>query len=141
MNAKAGYPTGLYLVIKRALEGRVTPLTFLLILGFFSSLVLLYISLHVYFFNISNDIHASSERVEALMDSNVRLMAAYNELAAPGRIIPMAQQLGMRAGASEEVHRLAVRLDAKAIAEERSWAQASIEDVLEFNPINRLRTR
>lgn len=141
MGANTGYSWRLYLMIKRALEGRVTPLTFLLILGFFSSLVLLYISLHVYFFNISNTIVASSERVDALMDANVRLMASYNELTAPGRIIPLAQALGMRAGASEEVQRLALRLDAKSIAEEYSWAQASTGNMLEFIPLNKLSTR
>jgi len=137
MNANTGCPSGLYLVVKRALEGRVTPLTFLLILGFFSSLVLLYISLHVYFFNISNDIVASGERVDALMDANVRLMAVYNELASPGRIIPMAQGLGLRAGSTDEVRRLALRFDAKSVHGEPSWAQAKMENLLEFIPFNK----
>jgi hypothetical protein len=137
MNANAGYPSGLEAIFKRALEGRITPLTFLLILGFFSSLVLLYISLHVYFFNISGDIVASSERVDALMDANVRLMAVYNELAAPGRIIPLAQGLGMRAGATDEVQRLALRYDSKSLRGEPSWAQANIENLLEFGVLQR----
>jgi hypothetical protein len=141
MNANTGYPSGLYTIVKRALQGRITPLTFLLILGFFSSLVLLYISLHVYFFNISNDIAASSERVDALMDTNVRLMAVYNDLAAPGRIIPMAQGLGLRAGATDEVRRLALRFDAKSVHGEPSWAQAKIENLLEFTPFNKPGTR
>jgi hypothetical protein len=141
MNANTGYPSGLYTIVKRALQGRITPLTFLLILGFFSSLVLLYISLHVYFFNISNDIVASSERVDALMDTNVRLMAVYNDLAAPGRIIPMAQGLGLRAGATDEVRRLALRFDAKSVHGEPSWAQAKIENLLEFTPFNKPGTR
>jgi len=141
MNANTGYPSGLFLVVKRALEGRVTPLTFLLILGFFSSLVLLYISLHVYFFNISNDIVASGERVDALMDANVRLVAVYNELASPGRIIPMAQGFGLRAGSTDEVRRLALRLDAKSVHGEPSWAQAKIENLLEFTPFNKPGTR
>jgi len=141
MNANTGYPSGLYTIVKRALQGRITPLTFLLILGFFSSLVLLYISLHVYFFNISNDIAASSKRVDALRDTNVRLMAAYNELSAPGRIIPMAQGLGLRAGATDEVRRLALRFDAKSVHGEPSWAQAKIENLLEFTPFNKPGTR
>lgn len=141
MNANTGYPSGLYLIVKRALEGRITPLTFLLILGFFSSLVLLYISLHVYFFNISNDIVASAERVDALMDTNVRLMASYNDLASPSRIIPMAQELGLRAGATDEVRRLALRIDAKSVEGEPSWAQAKMESLLEFTSFNRPGTR
>jgi hypothetical protein len=124
MSTNTGYSFGMYPFIKRALEGRVTPLTFLLILGFFSSLVLLYISLHVYFFNISNEIVTNRERLDILMDANVRLMAVYNDLSSPGRIIPMAQGLGMRAGASEEVRRLALRRDAKSGSEELSWAEA-----------------
>jgi hypothetical protein len=141
MSTNTGYPSGPYTIFKRALEGRVTPLTFLLILGFFSSLVLLYISLHVYFFNISNDIVASSERVDGLMDTNVRLMAVYNELAAPARIIPMAQALGMRAGSTDEVRRLALRFDAKSVHGEPSWAQANIENLLEFTTFDKPGTR
>jgi hypothetical protein len=141
MNANASYPSGLYAFVKRALEGRVTPLSFLLILGFFSTLVLLYISLHVYFFNMSNTIVASSERVDALIDANVRLMAAYNELAAPARIIPMAQRLGMRAGSVDEVRRLALRLDGKSAQGEPSWAQANMGNLLGFGPLNQPGTK
>ena len=137
MHANAGSFSGLCAIVRRAIEGRLTPLSFLLIVGFFSTLVLLYISLHVYFFNISNDIAASSERADALMDANVRLMAVYNGLAAPGRIIPLAQGLGMRAGSTDEVRRLALRFDAKSAHGEPSWAQAKIENLLEFTPVNR----
>jgi len=137
MHVNTGSLSGLCAIVRRALEGRLTPLSFLLIVGFFSTLVLLYISLHVYFFNISNDIAASSERVDALMDANVRLMAVYNGLAAPGRIIPLALELGMRAGSIDEVQRLALRFDAKSAHGEPSWAQAKIENLLEFNPVNR----
>ena len=136
MSSNSGYSSGFYLLVKRALEGRITPLTFLLILGFFSTLVLLYISLHVYWFNISNDIAASSKRVDALMDANVRLMASYNVLSSPGRIIPMARDLGMRAGSTEEVSRLALRIDARAAGEEPSWAQLTMEGLLELTPFH-----
>jgi hypothetical protein len=141
MNTNNGESSGFYLLVKRALEGRITPLTFLLILGFFSTLVLLYISLHVYFFNISNEISASSERVDTLMDANVRLMASYNVLAAPGRIIPMARDLGMRAGATEEVRRLALRIDAGSDQEEPSWAQLTMDNLLEMAPFHRPGTK
>ncbi len=141
MNTNSGDSSGFHLIVKRALEGRVTPLTFLLILGFFSTLVLLYISLHVYFFNISNDIAASSERVDALMDANVRLMASYNVLASPGRIIPMARDLGLRAGATEEVQRLALRIDASSDREEPSWAQLKMDELLELAPFQKPGTK
>ena len=139
MNANTSNSSGMYLFIKRALEGRLTPLTFLLILGFFSSLVLLYISLHVYFFNMSKEMVASGERLDVLMDANVRLMAVYNDLSSPGRIIPMARELGMRAGASEEVRRLALRRDAKWIAEEPSWAQSTLGGGLGLYPATKAR--
>jgi len=124
MNQRADCPSGVYLFIKRALEGRMTPLTILLVVGFFSSLILLYISLGVYFFNMSNDIVASHERLDVLRDANVRLTAVYNDLAAPGRIIPMAQGFGMRAGSSGEVQRLALERGAAKGIEEFSWADA-----------------
>ncbi|MCK4237407.1 MAG: hypothetical protein KAX38_09840 [Candidatus Krumholzibacteria bacterium] len=102
------YLSGISLIVKRALQGRVSPLNFLLILGFFSSLVLLYISLHVQFFTISSDISEGSERRELLMDQNVRLTAVHNELTSPDRIIPIAKQFGMRAGSPDEIRRLAL---------------------------------
>lgn len=135
MNTNSGY-SGFSLVLKRALEGRISPVTFLLILGFFSTLVLLYISLHVYLFNVSNEIAASSERVDALMDANVRLMASYNVLASPGRIIPMARDLGMRAGSIDEVHRLALRIDAESVDGEPSWARLTMDNLMELAPFN-----
>jgi hypothetical protein len=141
MSTNGGYSSGFYLLVKRALEGRVTPLTFLLILGFFSTLVLLYISLHVYFFNISNEISASSERVDALMDANVRLMSSYNVLASPGRIIPMARGLGMRAGMTEEVQRLALHIDAGSDQREPSWAQLTMNNLLELAPFHKPGTK
>jgi cell division protein FtsL len=125
MNANNDHTSGLYPYVRRALEGRVTPLMFLIILGFFSSLVLLYISLNVHFFNMSNEIVASRERLDVLTNANVRLMAVYNELSAPGRIIPMAKGLGMRAGASEEMRRVALHRDAQAAFEEFSMAEAA----------------
>jgi hypothetical protein len=140
MNTNSGY-SGLSLLLKRALEGRISPVTFLLVLGFFSTLVLLYISLHVYLFNISTEIAASSERVDALMDANVRLMASYNVLASPGRIIPMARDLGMRAGSIDEVHRLALRIDAESVDGEPSWAQLATDNLLELTPFDKPGTK
>ena len=125
MSERAGFTPGMSLIIKRALEGRISPLSFLLILGFFSSLVLLYISLHVHFFTISQDISKDSERLGALMDSNVRLMARYNELISADRIIPMVEELGFRAGTPDEMKRLALYEDKKLRKKKyHEWAQA-----------------
>jgi len=140
MNANTGCSSGLNLIIKRALEGRITPLLFLLVLGFFSSLALLYISLHVYFFNLSNDIATSSDHVDALMETNVRLMASYNELTAPARIIPMALELGMRPGTAENTQRLVLLIDGESIKDEYRWASTATEDMLEFTSFNKTRT-
>ena len=124
----------MYLFVKRALEGRISPVSFLLILGCLSSLVLLYISLQVHFYNVSNEIVASREKLDYLMDRNVRLTARYNELASPGRIIPMAQELGMRAGSSEEVHRLALHKDGSLGDQAPAWAEARIDDIHTVSP-------
>jgi len=114
------------LIIKRALEGRISPLSFMLILGFFSSLVLLYISLHVYFFSISQDISKDSERLGALMDSNVRLMAKYNELISADRIIPLVEKRGFRACTPDEMERVALYEDKKLKKKiYQEWAQAA----------------
>jgi hypothetical protein len=120
----------LHLFMHRILEGRISPLEFIALIGSFSTLVLLYISLHVCFFNLSTDIAAQSDRAEALMEHSVRLTAQYNELAAPGRIIPLAREYGMRPGEHEEVDRLAVRGDGSS-AGERSWAEATVEGTFE----------
>ena len=134
MNADTGYPSGLDVIFRRALEGRMSPLTFLLVLGFFSSLVLLYISLNVYFFNISTEIVANRERLDFLMDQNVRLTAQYNDLVSPGRIIPMAKLLGMRAGSSEEVHRLALNRDGAPTEQKPAWAEARVDEPSAVSP-------
>lgn len=130
MSANENGRSGLYGFSKRVLEGRISPLQFIVLLGSFSTLVLLYISLHVCFFNISNDIAAANERIEGLMERNVRLVSRYNELAAPSRIIPLARDLGMRPGSHEDVERLAVkggRGDG-----DPSWAEADTDRLLEF---------
>lgn len=119
---------------RRVLEGRVSPLQFLIIVGAFATLLLLYISLHVCFFNLSTELEAASIHRDALTDRNARLIEAYNELAAPARIIPLARELGMRAGAYDEIERYA--LDEEALrGGEPSWAQASLEKILEWAPL------
>ncbi|RJR29426.1 MAG: hypothetical protein C4574_03555 [Candidatus Latescibacterota bacterium] len=133
MSPRENGRSGIYGFAKRVLEGRVSPLQFIVLLGSFSTLVLLYISLHVCFFNVSTEIADESERLEALMERNVRLMSRYNELAAPARIIPLARGLGMRPGSNDDVERLAVSGDPKAYGEP-SWAEAGIDRLLEFVP-------
>jgi hypothetical protein len=134
MEPSSQYSSRTYLFMKRALEGKMSPVSFLLVLGFFSSLVLLYISLNVYFFNISTEIVANRDRLDYLMDQNVRLTAQYNELVSPGRIIPMAKLLGMRAGASEEVHRLAFNGEGAPAEQKPAWAQARLDETSAISP-------
>lgn len=94
-------------IIKKVLEGRISPLNFLIILGFLSSLVLLYVSLHVHFLNVSRDIRDCRERLLILRDQKARLTTRYNEMISPDRIIPAAKQLGLRPGAPGEITRFA----------------------------------
>jgi hypothetical protein len=75
------------------------------------------------------------------MNANGRLMASYNVLASPGRIIPMARDLGMRAGATEEVRRLALHIDAGSDQEEPSWARLTMDDLLEMAPFHKPGTK
>ncbi|MBN1884975.1 MAG: hypothetical protein JW876_05580 [Candidatus Krumholzibacteriota bacterium] len=95
-------------IVRQALHGRLSSLNFLLLLGFFSTIVLLYISLHVHFFSISQQIADSTDRLEMLRGRNVVLTASYNDLVSPERIIPIATGYGMRAGSPGEMTRLAL---------------------------------
>ena len=133
MNSHESGQSGLCRFVKRVLEGRISPLQCIVLLGSFSTLVLLYISLHVCFFNVSNEISAENERVEALLERNVRLMTQYNDLVAPGLIIPLARELGMRPGTIDEVQRFAVR-GGRAGESEHAWAEAERDRLLKFAP-------
>ena len=123
MNTGNAYSYGLSLIIKRTLEGRVGPLNFILLLGFISSLMLLYISLHFYFYSISEQIEKGLEREKALMNENVRLVRMYNELSSPERVIPLAGKLGMRASRPSEVERLAVFEERASDESAPRWAR------------------
>jgi cell division protein FtsL len=127
MNANKSHSYGLSLFIKKALEGKIGPMNFILLLGFVSSLLLLYISLHFYFFNISEQIELCTEREKALMNESARLLTEYNDLASPERIIPLAKKLRMRASMPEEVERLAVFEDGARDAGTPAWARADID--------------
>ncbi len=133
MSSRENGQSALYGFMKRVLEGRISPFQFIFLLGSFSTLVLLYISLHVCCFNVSNELATENDRVEALLELNVRLMTRYNELAAPGYVIPLAQDLGMRPGTNDEVRRFAVKGGLEE-AGEPSWAEAGVDRLLELAP-------
>lgn len=126
MSTSKVHSYGLTLFIKRALEGRIGPMNFILLLGFVSSLLLLYISLHFYFFNISEQIELCTEREKALMNESARLLTEYNDLTSPERIIPLAKKLRMRASTPEEVERLAVFEEGSKDGRSPAWARADI---------------
>ena len=123
MKTNSGHSYGISLIIKKTLEGRVGPLNFILLLGFVSSLMLLYISLHFYFYNISEEIEKGLEREKILMNENVRLVRLYNDLSSPERVIPLAKKLDMRASTADEVERLAVFEEGTRDEDMPRWAR------------------
>jgi hypothetical protein len=113
-------------LIKRALEGNVSPLNFVLVLGFFSSLVLLYIALHVHCYTVSQDLNENAERLELLMDQNAFLTAQYNALVSPDRIIPLVEQMGMRPGTPDEMRKFALyEYRDRKVRDVEQWASAA----------------
>lgn len=121
---------GLSVIIKKAIEGRVGPLSFILLLGFVSSLLLLYISLGFHIFSLSEQLDAAIEREELLQNENGRLRSTYNELTSREKIIPYAKLLEMRECTSDEVERLALyESDEKTDIESR-WARAGDADAV-----------
>ncbi|HUV35682.1 MAG TPA: hypothetical protein VMX58_01950 [Patescibacteria group bacterium] len=114
---------GITTIIRRALEGNVSPLNFALVLGFFSSLVILYIALHVQSYSVSEDLTERTEHLELLLDQHALLTAHYNDLVSPDRIIPLVEQMGMRPGSPEEVRRFALYDSRERESEEiNRWA-------------------
>lgn len=99
---------GITTLVRRALEGNMSPFNFALVLGFFSSLVILYIALHVHCYTVSEGITESTEKLELLLDQNAFLTARYNDLVSPERIIPLVEQMGMQPGTPEQVRRFAL---------------------------------
>ncbi len=95
-------------IVKKVLEGRISPLNFMIMLGFFSTLILFYISLHVHFLSMAADIRDCRERLLMMRDQNARLTTRYNEMISPSRIIPAARQLGLKAGKHGEIIRFAL---------------------------------
>ncbi len=110
-------------MMKRAMEGRMGPVNFLIILGFFSSLILLYISLHVQLDGISTRIEEGTRLRQALEDEKLFLMSRRNELASAERIIPLAEAAGMQPGEPDRIHRIAFyRTNDSGVKEETRWA-------------------
>ncbi len=101
------YIDHLSMIVKRALEGKMGPFNFLIILGFFSSLVLLYISLHVHLDGISKQIEEGARLSKSLKDERICLMSTRNRLASAERIIPLAEAAGMQPGVPDQIHRIA----------------------------------
>ncbi len=127
MRTHTDYLDGAAMVIKKALEGRISPVNFLLIVGFFSSLVLLYISLHVHFQTLSGQINSGVLRADKLSEEKIFLTAEHNRLTSPDRIIPLVQELGLKAGSMEEMKRVACYDDRKQLRKEAAWwAQAGV---------------
>ena len=129
MKTHTDYLDAVTLVIKRALEGRISPLNFLLIVGFFSSLILLYISLHVHFQTLSGELNEEVRLRQKLNEEKIFLTAEHDRLSSPERIIPLVQELGLRAGSSEEVKRVAFYNSRKLFRKESAgWAQIQLNE-------------
>jgi hypothetical protein len=95
------------MVLRRALEGRMGPFNFLVILGTFSSLMLLYISLHVHLDGISTRIEEETRLRQSLEAEKIHLMQRKNELVSAARIIPLAEEAGLQPGDPDQIHRVA----------------------------------
>lgn len=98
---------GISTLLRRAIEGRIGPLNFLIVLGFLSSLLLLYISLHVHAESVSTRIDECRKRRDMLQDEKTYLMAERNELSKAERILPLVERFGMVPGSADQVHRVA----------------------------------
>lgn len=113
-------------MIKRTLEGKISPLSFLLIVGFISSLVMLYISLHVHFQTLAGDINDNTVLRERLVEEKSRLTAEHDRLSSPERIIPLVMEQGLIAGGSDDIKRVAYYNSYKLFRKEAAWwAQAA----------------
>ena len=124
---------GLSLIMKKAIEGRVGPLSFILLLGFVSSVLLLYISLGFHIFSISEQLDAAIEREKMLQNENGRLRSTYNDLTSREKIIPYAKLLEMRECTSGEIERLAVYEHDDDVESASRWARAGNTDVMAPN--------
>jgi hypothetical protein len=123
------------MMVKRALEGKMGPFNFLVILGFFSSLVLLYISLQVHLDGISRSIEEGTRLRQTLEDERICLMSRMNELVSADRIIPLAEAAGMQPGSPDQIHRVAYSEPGKMNEDDRArWALTGGESSLPSTP-------
>ena len=95
------------IIVRRALEGKISPVGFVIILGFFSSMLLLYISLHVYFLDLSERIEADRIKANRLMNEKLYLSSVYDRLTSPEKVIPVALSYGLKPAGPENVKRVA----------------------------------
>ncbi|OQX84270.1 MAG: hypothetical protein B6D63_04995 [Candidatus Latescibacteria bacterium 4484_7] len=95
------------IIVKRALEGKISPVSFVLVLGFFASTLLLYISLHVYFLDLSQRIEADRLKANRLMNEKLYLSSEYDRLTSPEKIIPVAVSYGLKPAGPENIKRVA----------------------------------
>lgn len=107
MSTGQRYINHLSMMVKRTLEGKMGPFNFLIILGFFSTLVLLYISLQVHLDGIYKEIEAGTRVRKALETEQVCLMSRWNKLVSADRIIPLAEAAGLHPGVPDQIHRVA----------------------------------
>lgn len=92
--------------VNRVLEGKISQLNFLILLGFAATLAMLYIGLHVYSYSLSEGISSCSKKCNFLREKKVWLMADYNRLIAPERVIPEVEKMGMKQGSSLNINEL-----------------------------------
>lgn len=98
---------GVSTVFRRAVEGRIGPLNFLIVLGSLSSLLLLYISLYVHAEALTMRIEEGRKRRDMYRDRKTTLIDVRNELACAERILPLARRIGMVPGSADQIHRVA----------------------------------
>jgi hypothetical protein len=124
MRTHVDYMDAMAFAVKKTLEGRISPLNFMLILGFISSLVLLYSSLQVHFDNLASNIESEQRMKQMLIEEKAYLTANLNNLTSPERIIPLVTRLGMQAGTADDVRRIAYYENPELYRKEAGfWAQ------------------
>ena len=96
----------LQILVSRMFSGKISQLNFLILLGLTASLAMLYIGLHVYSYSLSEEISGSLKKRTFLREKKVWLLADYNRLIAPERIIPEVERMGMKQGSSMDVNKL-----------------------------------
>jgi len=107
-------------IVQRILTGKITPFSFLILLGFIASLTLLYIYMQVHCSSLSERINSCSREMRSLRKQNIRLTVEYNQLIKPERIIPRALKLGMKRGSSHSISDLTLERNQRLFREKRA---------------------